>query len=132
VGQDQQYLGALIVPNLEAFCSSGQLPKPASASTRRGQGARTRDGGRRTLTLTEIDFKLVQRLIPAKLNRKCKNRPGYRPDDTARPFQIILSPFRFENGMTDQTLIRRNVGDGTFSRDIGNGMFADTSPQIQV
>ena len=103
VGQDEKFLGALIVPNLDVlqrWSDSQQLgltfPQDASSST---------------ATADEVlnDPKVVQ-LFRQELKEQVKNRPGYRLDDQIKVFQLILEPFSQENGMMTQTLkIKRPI-----------------------
>ncbi|MDB9512609.1 long-chain fatty acid--CoA ligase [Kamptonema animale CS-326] len=104
VGQDQKFLGALIVPNHEALQKWIASLNPS---------------------LQEIDWnsKAVQDLFRQELNREVQNRPGYRPDDRIGSFRLILEPFSVENGMLTQTLkIKRPVVMEHY-RDMINEMF---------
>lgn len=104
VGQDQKFLGALIVPNHEAVQKWIASLNPS---------------------LQEIDWnsKAVQDLFRQELNREVQNRPGYRPDDRIGSFRLILEPFSVENGMLTQTLkIKRPVVMEHY-RDMINEMF---------
>jgi long-chain acyl-CoA synthetase len=95
VGQDSKYLGALIVPNLDAieqWVNVQQL----------------------TINLTDAksvnNDRSIRELMRQELNREVQNRPGYRPDDRIGDFRLILEPFSQENGMMTQTLkIKRPV-----------------------
>ena len=106
VGQDQKYLGALIVPNFEAvelWATQSQLSE----------------------SQPKIDWKsqALQELFRQELNQEVKNRPGYRPDDRIGPFRLILDPFTIENGMMTQTMkIKRPVVTDHY-RDLINEMF---------
>lgn len=106
VGQDQKFLGALIVPNIEAVELWAAPGNPSESKP-------------------QIDWEsqAVQELFRQELNREVKNRPGYRPDDRIGPFRLILEPFTIENGMMTQTLkIKRPVVTEHY-RDMINGMF---------
>lgn len=106
VGQDQKYLGALIVPNVEAV-ELWATQSQASESQ------------------PKIDWKsqAFQELFRQELNREVKNRPGYGPDDRIGPFSLILEPFTIENGMMTQTMkIKRPVVTEHY-RDMINQMF---------
>lgn len=106
VGQDQKFLGALIVPNIEAVQLLVAKGNPSESEP-------------------QIDWEsqAVQELFRQELNREVKNRPGYRPDDRVGPFRLILEPFTIENGMMTQTLkIKRPVVTEHY-RDMINGMF---------
>lgn len=103
VGQDQNALGALIVPDLDALqawaeeqqvdlelpdgaASPDQTPSPYSPNSS------------------------VRDLFRQELNREVKNRPGYNRNDRIGPFLLLLEPFSTENGMMTQTLkIKRHV-----------------------
>lgn len=103
VGQDQKFVGALIVPNLDAL-------KQWSS-----------EQGYADLDLTS---KPVQDLFKAELVQRVKDRPGYRPDDQIRAFRLMEEPFTIENGCLTQTLkIRRNVVSERYAAMI-NEMFA--------
>ena len=104
VGQDQKFLGALIVPNHEAVQKWIASLNPS---------------------VQEIDWnsKAVQDLFRQELNREVQNRPGYRPDDRIGSFRLILESFSVENGMLTQTLkIKRPVVMEHY-RDMINEMF---------
>ncbi|ACK64430.1 AMP-dependent synthetase and ligase [Rippkaea orientalis PCC 8801] len=103
VGQDQKALGALIVPNLDAlvtWAKSQQLTlnlPDASAS-------------REEILHSDLYSQPVQSLFRQELSREVKNRPGYRPDDQIKTFELILEPFSIDNGLMTQTLkIKRPV-----------------------
>ncbi|HEY9889172.1 MAG TPA: AMP-binding protein, partial [Candidatus Obscuribacterales bacterium] len=118
VGQDQRSLGALIVPNGDA------LQKWAAAQslflTIPGDDAvNTQDW-----PVIALDDDRLQKLFREELNRRVKDRPGYRPDDRVGPFRLITEPFSIENGMMTQTLkIKRPVVAERY-RDMIDGMFA--------
>jgi long-chain acyl-CoA synthetase len=107
VGQDQKYLGALIVPNLETlqqWADSQNLP-------------------------LDLEHDRIKDLIRTELTREVKNRPGYRADDRIAVIKTILEPFSIENGLLTQTMkIRRLVVmeryqdmiNEMFKRDLGN------------
>ncbi|MCL2923181.1 MAG: AMP-binding protein [Trichodesmium sp. MAG_R04] len=106
VGQDQKYLGALIVPNVEAVELWATQGQPSESQPK-------------------IDWKsqAFQELFRQELNREVKNRPGYRGDDRIGPFTLILEPFTIENGMMTQTMkIKRSVITEHY-RDMINEMF---------
>lgn len=104
VGQDEKFLGALIVPNLEAlqkWAVAQNLPEDIDWSS-----------------------KSVQDLFRRELNQQVQDRPGYRPDDRIGPFRLIPEPFSMENGLLTQTLkIRRPVVMERY-RGMINEMFA--------
>ncbi len=88
VGQDEKFLGALIVPNMEAL--EAKLNQP--------------------IQNIDLNSKAVRDLFREELNRETRNRPGYRRDDEILVFDLIPEPFTIENGLLTQTLkIRRNV-----------------------
>lgn len=106
VGQDQKFLGALIVPNLEAL-EKWAINQSLAQS------------------ISEVDLKSkqVQDLFQKELNREVKNRPGYRADDRIGPFILLSEPFTVENGMMTQTLkIKRPVVAERY-RDAIEGMY---------
>ncbi len=106
VGQDEKFLGALIVPNIEAVEDWVIQSNPSKSEA-------------------DINWESqeVQELFRQELNREVKNRPGYRPDDRIGPFRLILEPFTIENGMTTQTMkIKRPVVTEHY-RDMINRMF---------
>jgi long-chain acyl-CoA synthetase len=117
VGQDQKFLGALIVPNLDALSQwiQGQslgLTLPAE------------DTALAQLPQTDLYHRTILELFRQELNREVKNRPGYRPDDQIRVFSLILEPFSQNNGMMTQTLkIKRPIVTEHY-RGIIDGMFA--------
>ncbi len=106
VGQDQKFLGALIVPNLD------NLDKWA-----------VEQNLAESIAGLDLNSKPVQDLFRQELNRFVKDRPGYRPDDRIGPFTLISEPFSMENGTMTQTLkIKRPVVMERY-RDMINGMF---------
>ncbi|MEB3212507.1 MAG: long-chain fatty acid--CoA ligase [Leptolyngbyaceae bacterium] len=113
VGQDQKFLGALIVPNLEAlekWADSQQITLESDSSGGASQGGTTQVTTASTVSLSALSHPAIQTLFRKELNREVKNRPGYRPDDRIAAFQFLPEPFSIENGMMTQTLkIRRNV-----------------------
>ncbi|MEM7553192.1 MAG: long-chain fatty acid--CoA ligase [Cyanobacteria bacterium P01_A01_bin.84] len=103
VGQDQKFLGALIVPNIEALEQWAQI---------NGQKLCLEDNNPSELDGQKINLssKIIQDLFRQELNREVRNRPGYRPDDRIGQFRLIMEPFSIENGMMTQTLkIRRHI-----------------------
>lgn len=103
VGQDQKYLGALIVPNLDALQTWAKEQKIS---------LQIPDSNASHQEVTESDLygKEVLSLFKQELTREVKNRPGYRPDDRIAVFELILEPFSIANGMMTQTLkIKRPV-----------------------
>jgi long-chain acyl-CoA synthetase len=116
VGQDQKYLGALIVPNLDALQKWAQsqnlsLTFPDHTATQEA------------IENSDLYGKEVFSLYKQELNREVKNRAGYRPDDRIAIFKLILEPFSMDNGMMTQTLkIKRPVITSHY-QDMINSMF---------
>jgi long-chain acyl-CoA synthetase len=98
VGQDQKYLGALIVPNseaLQAWADSQNLPVNSADPIAFAQ---------------LLDNDRIVNLFRDELTREVKNRPGYRADDRIAVLKLISEPFSIDNGLLTQTLkIRRPV-----------------------
>jgi long-chain acyl-CoA synthetase len=108
VGQDQKYIGALIVPNRETIAATLGVTNPSLKDPD-------------TLDLEQKD---IQDLIRQDLNREIKQRPGYRPDDQVKVFRLLSDPFSVENGMLTQTLkVRRPVVVEQY-RAMIDGMFS--------
>ncbi|MGD1859768.1 MAG: long-chain fatty acid--CoA ligase [Leptolyngbyaceae cyanobacterium] len=118
VGQDQRSLGALIVPNFDA------LQKWAAAqSLYFDVPEQAADNSQNWPTITLEDDR-IQKLFREELNRRVKDRPGYRPDDRIGPFCLITTPFSIEDGTMTQTLkIKRPVVTARY-HDMIDGMFA--------
>lgn len=122
VGQDQKYLGALIVPNFEALekwaaSQNLQLQLPAGVVTASENQPATSGSE------IDLDSDMVQELFRKELNREVKNRPGYRPDDRIGVFRLITESFSIENGLMTQTLkIKRPVVSDRY-HDLINEMF---------
>lgn len=94
VGQDQKFVGALIVPDLEAL---------QAWADRQKLGLQFADGA-------DWEVNAVQDLFRQELKREVQNRPGYRPDDRIAVFQLLPEPFSVENGLLTQTLkTKRNI-----------------------
>lgn len=116
VGQDQKYLGALIVPNLDALKQWAEsenltlnLPSP--------------EASREEIKKSDLYSNAVLSLYKQELAREVKNRPGYRIDDRIGVFELILEPFSLDNGMMTQTLkIKRSVITKHY-QDMINSMF---------
>ncbi|MEO1519496.1 MAG: long-chain fatty acid--CoA ligase [Cyanobacteria bacterium J06633_2] len=114
VGQDQKFLGALIVPNFEALekwaVSQNVALASDSPSNVSQEPGNSQLATETTIPVSALNHPEVQALFRQELNREVKNRPGYRPDDRISAFQFVPEPFSSENGMMTQTLkIRRNV-----------------------
>ncbi len=108
VGQDQKYIGALIVPNKETI------------AVKLGQT----DPSRKDPDTLDLEQKDIQDLIRQELNREIKQRPGYRADDQVKVFRLLSEPFSIENGMLTQTLkVRRPVVVEQY-RAMIDGMFS--------
>lgn len=113
VGQDQKFLGALIVPNLEALeqwvnrQNHGlTLPSPETPLS--------------ALPHSGLYSPPVVDLLRRELQREVRNRAGYRADDQIKDFRFLVTPFSQENGMMTQTLkIKRPVVTERFHELIG-------------
>lgn len=116
VGQDQKYLGALIVPNLESlqkWATSQNLSLTFPDVTISLD----------SIEQTDLYAKEVISLYKQELAREVKNRAGYRSDDRIGAFKLILEPFSMDNGMMTQTLkIKRPVITSHY-QDMINSMF---------
>jgi len=99
VGQDQKFVGALVVPNVEA------LEKWAKGKV-------------------DVQSAEVKGLFKKELKREISGRPGYRSDDQIRTFALLEEPFTVENGLLTQTMkVKKNqVGDRY--RETIDGLFA--------
>ncbi len=109
VGQDQRYLGALIVPNLEAL---ENWAKQQNLRIRIGDdnGDSNNNATLSGSQVIDLESKIIQDLFRQELNREVQNRPGYRPDDRIVPFRLVTEPFSIENGLMTQTLkLRRHI-----------------------
>ncbi|GBF80436.1 AMP-dependent synthetase/ligase [Aphanothece sacrum] len=116
VGQDQKALGALIVPNLDALEKWGQTQQLTLKFP-------SQDTPQDEIKTSDLYQKPVQDLLRQELNREVKNRPGYRPDDQIKAFELILEPFSVENGLMTQTLkLKRPIVTERYQVMI-NGMF---------
>lgn len=103
VGQDQRYLGALIVPNLDAL-TKWAIQQNLNLHF---SDINTSFEDIKASNLYKND---VISLFKEEFTREIKNRPGYRPDDQIKAFELILEPFSVENGMMTQTFkIKRAV-----------------------
>ncbi len=116
VGQDQKYLGALIVPNLDAlqiWAKENNVTLNIPDNT----------ASREEIQNSSLYAKEVLKLFKQELNREVKNRPGYRADDRIAVFELLLEPFSMANGMMTQTLkLKRPVVTNHY-QDMINGMF---------
>jgi long-chain acyl-CoA synthetase len=117
VGQDQKALGAIIVPNLDNLEKWAQ-EKQISLSLPDVHSDRP------TVLNSGLYNSAIIGLYKQELTREIKNRPGYRPDDQIKTFELILEPFSQENGMMTQTMkIKRPVVTERY-HDMINEMFA--------
>jgi long-chain acyl-CoA synthetase len=102
VGQDQKFLGAIIVPNIEAlqqWATSQNLSFDFSP-----EAIAAKD-----LT-PDLNSSQITDLFRDELNREVKNRPGYRADDKIAVMRLISESFSIDNGLLTQTMkIRRPV-----------------------
>ena len=99
VGQDQKFIGALIVPNTEA------LEKWAKGNV-------------------DLQSAEVQNLFKKELKREVSARPGYRADDQVKTFALLEEPFTVENGLLTQTLkVKKNQVRDRYRETI-DGLFA--------
>ncbi len=117
VGQDQKYLGALIVPNLEtlqqwADTKGIALNIPDSHASQE------------EIKNSSLYLDQVLSLYKQELKKEVKNRPGYRADDRISIFELILEPFSIENGMMTQTLKMKRLVITTHYQDMINSMFS--------
>lgn len=116
VGQDQKYLGALIVPNLEAL---QQWAISQNFSLTFPDVTISLD----SIEQTDLYAPEVISLYKQELAREVKNRAGYRTDDRIGAFKLIVEPFSVANGMMTQTLkIKRPVITSHY-QDMINSMF---------
>jgi long-chain acyl-CoA synthetase len=85
VGQDQKFLGALVVPNLETLAAwVGETPN--------------------------LQSQPVQDLIRQELTRLVQQRPCFHPDERIGAFCLLTEPFTVENGcLTHKLSVRRNI-----------------------
>lgn len=116
VGQDQKYLGALIVPDLEAI---KQWAKSQNLSLNLPSPNATRE----EVLNSDLYSTPVLNLFKQELNREIKNRPGYRPDDRIAVFEFIVEPFSVANGMMTQTLKIKRAVITSHYQDIIDSMF---------
>ncbi|BAQ66540.1 long-chain fatty acid--CoA ligase [Geminocystis sp. NIES-3709] len=116
VGQDQKYLGALIVPNLDALRKWTQSQNLSLTFP-------DVSADLSMIENSDLYAKEVISLYKQELNREVKNRAGYRPDDRISVFKFIVEPFSMDNGMMTQTLkIKRPVITSHY-QDMINSMF---------
>ena len=105
VGQDERFLGALIVPNEDAL----------------QQWIVTQN---LEINPSDLDSKAIQELYRQEISREVQTRPGYRADERISTFKLISEPFSIENGTMTQTLkIKRSVVMERY-QDIIDKMFA--------
>lgn len=116
VGQDQKYLGALIVPNLDGLQKWAQSQNLSLTFPDISANISAIEN-------SDLYAKEVLSLYKQELAREVKNRAGYRPDDRIGAFKLILEPFSMDNGMMTQTLkIKRPVITSHY-QDMINSMF---------
>ena len=105
VGQDERFLGALIVPNedaLQQWIATQNLE----------------------IAPNDLESKAIQELYRQEVSREVQTRPGYRADERISTFKLISEPFSIENGTMTQTLkIKRSVVMERY-QDIIDKMFA--------
>eukprot|EP00468_Gymnochlora_sp_CCMP2014_P005177 CAMPEP_0167756596 /NCGR_PEP_ID=MMETSP0110_2-20121227/9473_1 /TAXON_ID=629695 /ORGANISM="Gymnochlora sp., Strain CCMP2014" /LENGTH=691 /DNA_ID=CAMNT_0007642723 /DNA_START=238 /DNA_END=2313 /DNA_ORIENTATION=- len=103
VGQDSNYLSALIVPSLDGLHEAGVIDNSDVKEITELREMNDQEG---LATLaTEISSRpAMEALILSEINKLNRAREGFRPDDNVRKFQLILSPFSMDNGLLTQTL----------------------------
>jgi len=114
VGQDQKYLGALIVPNFDAI---------ATWAVANGIAINSNYAQNHGSPLP-LDQPELLKLLRQELDTQVKDRPGYRADDRIAVFRLIRENFSIENGLMTQTLkIKRPVVTEQY-HDMIDEMFA--------
>ena len=92
VGQDEQNLGALVVPSEEALEKCGML-------------ARDFNKGKNLA----IKNPTLRALIKHEINTYIKNKPNLKAFEKIKQFEVIKDSFRTDNGMLSHTLkMKRN------------------------
>ena len=92
VGQDEQNLGALIVPSEEALEKCGMLARDFNKG--------------KNLT---IKNPTLRALIKHEINTYIKNKPNLKAFEKIKQFEVIKDSFRTDNGMLSHTLkMKRN------------------------
>ncbi|MCQ2789597.1 MAG: AMP-binding protein [bacterium] len=108
VGQDENSIGALVVPSQEALEKCGMLAKDLRSG--------------KTLSIKNPD---LRQLIKKELNSYIKNKPNLKPFEKIKQFEVLKDKFSIDNGMLSQTakIKRNNVFDKY--REIISNMFSD-------
>ena len=108
VGQDENSIGALVVPSHEA------LEKCAIAAKNLTSG--------KNLT---INNPTLRELIKHELNKYIKNKPNLKSFEAIKHFEVLKDTFNIDNGMMSNTAkIKRNNVFETY-KDIISKMFSD-------
>jgi len=142
VGQDEKFIGALIVPNLEVLkadklvsdeilakieAARSKLAKEtlAFAANAKNNGNHTELPGR--ADLRKIALEMVEKspalntYIMEELSHCVKGRRNYTPNERVGGYRLVLDPFTVENGMMTQTLkIKRDVVARNYAQDIAS------------
>ena len=108
VGQDENSIGALVVPSHEA------LEKCSIAAKNLKSG--------KNLTINNPS---LRELIKHELNKYIKNKPNLKSFETIKHFEVLNDTFNVDNGMMSNTAkIKRNNVFETY-KDIISKMFSD-------
>lgn len=106
VGQDEDSLGALIVPSEDALKKFGKMVDELKTY--------------KNLTIQDVS---LRELIKDEINTYIKNKPHLKSFEKIKKFEILTNRFNTENGMLNQTLkLRRNIIFKKY-KDVINKMF---------
>ncbi|KAA8490963.1 putative acyl-activating enzyme 16, chloroplastic [Porphyridium purpureum] len=121
VGQDERFLGALVVPNLDVLAANELISAEQVAEIESLRGAAHHDRAR----VRKMEDALLhgnpalEAYMKKELSRTVMQRKNFIPMERVQRFRLVLTPFTVENGMMTQTLkIKRDVVFKSFATEI--------------
>eukprot|EP00188_Purpureofilum_apyrenoidigerum_P000726 Plantae.Rhodophyta-Purpureofilum_apyrenoidigerum.ctg13434.p1 GENE.Plantae.Rhodophyta-Purpureofilum_apyrenoidigerum.ctg13434~~Plantae.Rhodophyta-Purpureofilum_apyrenoidigerum.ctg13434.p1 ORF type:complete len:337 (+),score=57.71 Plantae.Rhodophyta-Purpureofilum_apyrenoidigerum.ctg13434:3-1013(+) len=115
VGQDERYLGALVVPDMEFLAKRGWVDKDmVDLLVEKKDADGLRDYEKQLMEIPDL-----KSAFETEISHRIRTRRGYRPEEKVQRWHLLLEPFTEENRMLTQTLkIKRNVIASRYQKEI--------------